>query len=425
MLSNIIILLAILYIINNVNSYTINRMISSSSSFLSSSLSSSSSIYKKSLKLNMISTVAPSKQARLKVVKNRYEGRGDIAGMLDDDNNDDDNYKNFAEADEENSEPPKSGQTITGTIIDMDDNGALLEIGGKMSGYLPIKEASLITIKHMNDVFEIGQQITAEVIGTLKGMPVISLRSAQLVTAWGNVLNIRAADTPFEVKVLEVNKGGAICDAMGLKAFLPGSHFQGIPDESLVGTTIKVKFLDVNEDDGKIVISQRRAMTESQTALKRGEVVAGTVTGLRAYGAFLELDGGVAGLLHISQISYGRVENPETLFTIGQRCKVMILDFDKANGRVALSTKVLEPNPGDMLRDMPSVFEKAEESAKKYHERLEAERLAREAAAKDIVAGLGGAIADPDSDPLLSVADSIESILASVVSDVNKDNASA
>jgi hypothetical protein len=103
----------------------------------------------------------------------------------------------------------------------------------------------------------------------------------------------------------------------------------------------------------------------------------------------------------------------------------MILDFDKANGRVALSTKVLEPNPGDMLRDMPSVFEKAEETAKKYHERLEAERLAREAAAKDIVAGLGGAIADPDSDPLLSVADSIESILASVVSDVNKDNASA
>jgi small subunit ribosomal protein S1 len=373
----------------------------------------------------MIATVAPSKQARLKVVKNRYEGRGDIAGMLDEDNNDDDNYKNFAEADEENTEPPKSGQTITGTIIDMDDNGALLEIGGKMSGYLPIKEASLITIKHMNDVFEIGQQITAEVIGTLKGMPVISLRSAQLVTAWGNVLNIRAADTPFEVKVLEVNKGGAICDAMGLKAFLPGSHFQGIPDESLIGQTIKVKFLDVNEDDGKIVISQRRAMTESQTALKRGEVVGGTVTGLRAYGAFLELDGGVAGLLHISQISYGRVENPETLFTIGQRCKVMILDFDKANGRVALSTKVLEPNPGDMLRDMPSVFEKAEESAKKYHERLEAERLAREAAAKDIVAGLGGAISDPDSDPLLSVADSIESILASVVSDVNKDNASA
>jgi len=422
MISSLIILITILVFINNVVSFTsIMRSTSSSSLLLSSSSSSSSNRSKNILK--MVAT-APSKQANLLKVKNRYEGREDIAGMLDNDD-DLDSYRNFEEADAENMEPPKTGNTITGTIIDMDDNGALLEIGGKMSGYLPIKEASLITIKHMSDVFEIGQQITAEVIGTLKGMPVISLRSAQLVTAWGNVLNIRAADTPFDVKVLEVNKGGAICDALGLKAFLPGSHFLGIPDESLIGTTIKVKFLDVNEDDGKIVVSQRRAMTESQTALKRGEVVQGTITGLRAYGAFLELDGGVAGLLHISQISYGRVENPETLFTIGQRCKVMILDFDKANGRVALSTKVLEPNPGDMLRDMPSVFEKAEETAKKYHERLEAERLAREAAAKDIVAGLGGAIADPDSDPLLSVADSIESILASVVSDVNKDNASA
>jgi len=422
MISSLIILITILVFINNVVSFTsIMRSTSSSSLLLSSSSSSSSNRSKNILK--MVAT-APSKQANLLKVKNRYEGREDIAGMLDNDD-DLDSYRNFEEADAENMEPPKTGNTITGTIIDMDDNGALLEIGGKMSGYLPIKEASLITIKHMSDVFEIGQQITAEVIGTLKGMPVISLRSAQLVTAWGNVLNIRAADTPFDVKVLEVNKGGAICDALGLKAFLPGSHFLGIPDESLIGTTIKVKFLDVNEDDGKIVVSQRRAMTESQSALKRGEVVQGTITGLRAYGAFLELDGGVAGLLHISQISYGRVENPETLFTIGQRCKVMILDFDKANGRVALSTKVLEPNPGDMLRDMPSVFEKAEETAKKYHERLEAERLAREAAAKDIVAGLGGAIADPDSDPLLSVADSIESILASVVSDVNKDNASA
>ena len=156
---------------------------------------------------------------------------------------------------------------------------------------------------------------------------------------------------------------------------------------------------------------------ESQNVdLNRGEVVAGTVTGLRQYGAFLELDGGVAGLLHISQISYDRIDNLESLFTIGQRCKVMILEHDKANGRVALSTKTLEPSPGDMLKDMQNVFEQAESTAKKYHERVEAERTAREAAAKDIVAGLGGD-ADGNGDPLVSVADSIESILASIVSD--------
>ena len=375
------------------------------------------------LKMSSVkSNVMVAKQKKINNIKERYGGRGDMVTMLDiTDDLSSSSYEFFAEADEEEVDPPKVGQLIEGTVIEMDDNGALLEIGGKMSGFLPVKEASLIPIKHVNTALEIGQTISAEVIGTLKGMPVISLRTAQLVVAWEKIIEQRAADAVFEVKILEVNKGGAVCDCLGLKAFLPGSHFLGIPDESLIGNTVKVKFLDVNEEEGKLVVSQRRALSDSQSiSLKRGEVVSGTITGLRNYGAFLELEGGVAGLLHISQISYGRVENPETLFTIGQQAKVMILDFDKSNGRVALSTKALEPNPGDMLRDMASVFEKAEETAKKYHERLDAERLARESAAKDIVAGLGGAIADSDSDPLSSVADSIESILASVVSDNKK-----
>lgn len=186
-------------------------------------------------------------------------------------------------------------------------------------------------------------------------------------------------------------------------------------DESLIGTTVTVKFLDVVEDEGKVVISQRRALGDSQMVFKRGEVVSGTVTGLRAYGVFLELENHLAGLLHISQISFDRIDSLDKLFTVGQKIKVMILDHDKLNGRVALSTKTLEMNPGDMLRDQASVYENAEKTAALYHERLEAERAAREAAAKDIVAGLGGNM-DNNGDGS-SVADSIESILASIVSD--------
>lgn len=175
--------------------------------------------------------------------------------------------------------------------------------------------------------------------------------------------------------------------------------------------------MDANEDEGKLVVSQKLALSgTNNTDLKKGEVIAGTITGLRPYGAFLELEGGLAGLLHISQISYDRIENLESLFSIGQKCKVMILDYDRVNNRVALSTKNLEANPGDMLKDMNSVFENAEETAKKYQARVESERLAREASAKDIVASLGGAIDDSNSANLASVADSIESILASIVS---------
>lgn len=171
-------------------------------------------------------------------VKKRYDGRQDIATMADEP---DISMKDlFDEADREEVDPPTVGQTVSGVVIEMDDNGALIEIGGKMSGFLPIKEAALITLKHMADVLEVGQQVTGEVIGTLKGMPVISLRNAQLVSAWEEILKFRAEDLPFEVKVLEVNKGGAVCLAFGLKAFLPGSHFHGLADESLIGTNIMV-----------------------------------------------------------------------------------------------------------------------------------------------------------------------------------------
>jgi small subunit ribosomal protein S1 len=362
-----------------------------------------------------VATRAVSKHRALEHAKGRLVGRLDIGSMSGETEAD---YQAFVEADKEEMDPPKNGQTITGTIIEMDDNGALLEIGGKMSGYLPVKEASLLPIKEVNSIFDVGQQVTAEVIGTLKGMPVLSLRSAQLAMAWEQVLNMRAADSVFEVKVLEVNKGGAICSFLGLKAFLPGSHYLGLPDASLVGQTLKVKFLDVVEDEGKLVVSQRRALAESHNSMfKKGDVVTGTITGLRNYGAFLELEGGMAGLLHISQISYDRIDNVEKIFQIGQKCKVMILEHDKANSRVALSTKTLEEKPGDMLKDMSAVFANAEVTARKFHERMESERKAREAAAKDIVAGLGGSVSASGADPLVSVAESIESILASIVSD--------
>lgn len=357
-------------------------------------------------------------------VKDKSIGRDDLDTMLSEEMA---TYDEFTEAAGEEENPPKVGETITGTIIEMDDNGALLSITGKMSGYLPLKEASLIPIKHVNTVVDMGAEVTAEVIGTLRGMPVISLRSAQLIQAWDEILKVRADDETFDAKVIEVNRGGAVCSAFGLKAFLPGSHYLGVPDESIIGNTVQVKFLDVNEEEGKLVISQRRALMENQnTDLNRGEVVSGTITGLRQYGAFLELDGGVAGLLHISQISYDRIDNLESLFKIGQRCKVMILEHDKSNGRVALSTKTLEPSPGDILKDMQSVFDNADETAKKYHERMDAERQAREAAAKDIVAGLGGNVGENSGDALGTVADSIESILASIVSDAPEgENAEA
>ena len=193
----------------------------------------------KSSSINMVAVV-DGKQRQLDMGKEKYAGRSDLVSMIDVEEDEVDAYNLFAEADNDQESPPKTGQTITGTVIEMDDNGALLEIGGKMSGYLPLKEAALIPIKHVNTVLEIGQELTAEVIGTLKGMPVISLRTAQLIVAWEQALQTRATDATFEAKVIEVNRGGVVVDAGGLKCFLPGSHYMGTPDESIIGNIVKV-----------------------------------------------------------------------------------------------------------------------------------------------------------------------------------------
>ena len=183
------------------------------------------------------------------------------------------------------------------------------------------------------------------------------------------------------------------------------------------GQTLPLKFLEVNQEGNKLVVSNRKAVVEQQMAdLSRGDLVSGLVKALKPYGAFVEV-GGMSGLLHISQISYDRIDDLEKVLQPGMQVKCMIIDHDKVNGRIALSTKTLEPEPGDMLKDPAMVFAKAEETAEKYHQRMEAERKAREEAARDIVMGLGDSLDDlgdsdeDSSDPLADVSDSLDSLL--------------
>jgi small subunit ribosomal protein S1 len=193
----------------------------------------------------------------------------------------------------------------------------------------------------------------------------------------------------------------------------------------LVGQKLPLKFLEVNQETNKLVVSNRKAVVETQMQdLSRGDLVTGVVRALKPYGAFVEV-GGMSGLLHISQISYDRIEDLEKVLQPGMEVKCMIIDHDKVNGRIALSTKSLEPNPGDMLKDPQMVFDNAEESAQKYHAKMEQERKAREEAARDIVLGLGDSLdglgddfnGDDDgesssSDPLADVSDSLDSLLS-------------
>ena len=332
-------------------------------------------------------------------------------------------YDDFDSAVEATSYAFNRNDVVKGSVVQYDNGGCIVDIGAKASAFLPVAESALVQEQgdNIEDLIELDQEMDFQIISEEdeNGQLLVSVRRIQYREAWEKVVAKQAEDEVFEAKVIAVNRGGAICLVEGLRGFLPGSHLTGqLPTEDLIGQTLPLKFLEVNQEDNKLVVSNRRAVVEQQMAdLSRGDIVGGLVKAIKPYGAFVEV-GGMSGLLHISQISYDRIDDLEKVFQPGQTVKCMIIDHDKVNGRIALSTKTLEPEPGDMLRDADKVFEMAEETAKKYHERMEAERKAREEAAKDIVMGLGDSLDDLSSDeseakdPLADVSDNLDSLLS-------------
>ncbi|KAF2312705.1 hypothetical protein GH714_039703 [Hevea brasiliensis] len=192
--------------------------------------------------------------------------------------------------------------------------------------------------------------------------------------AWERCRQLQAEDAIVKGKVVGANKGGVVALVEGLRGFVPFSQISSKSTaEELLDKELPLKFVDVDEEQSRLVLSNRKAMADSQAQLGIGSVVTGTVQSLKPYGAFIDI-GGINGLLHVSQISHDRVSTVPT----GDTLKVMILSHDRERGRVSLSTKKLEPTPGDMIRNPKLVFEKAEEMAQTFRQRIaQAEAMAR------------------------------------------------
>lgn len=339
-------------------------------------------------------------------------------------------FEDFDAAVAETSYSFERNSIVKGICVEYDQSsggGCIVDIGAKASAFLPQHEAALIQApgNAIESLVSLDEEYDFQIISEEddNGQLLVSIRRIQYRAAWDKVVELQASDEVLEADVIAVNRGGAICLVEGLRAFLPGSHLTGqLPTEDLIGQKLPLKFLEVNQENNKLVVSNRKAVVEQQMAdLSRGDLVSGIVKALKPYGAFVEV-GGMSGLLHISQISYDRIEDLEAVLQPGMQVKCMIIDHDKVNGRIALATKTLEPEPGAMLKDPDMVFEKAEETAKLYHERMEKEREARENAARDIVLGLGDSLddlggsddsnAEKSSDPLADVSDSLDSLLS-------------
>jgi len=273
------------------------------------------------------------------------------------------------------------GTKVKGTVFKTDNNGALVDITAKSSAYLPVQEACIHKIKHVEDagIFP-GLKDEFVIIGEneIDDSLIVSLRSIQYELAWERCRQLQTEDVVVKGKVVSANKGGVVAVVEGLRGFVPFSQISSKSTaEDLIERELPLKFVEVDEEQSRLVLSNRKAMADSQAQLGIGSVVIGTVQSLKPYGAFIDI-GGINGLLHVSQISHDRVSDIATVLQPGDTLKVMILSHDRERGRVSLSTKKLEPTPGDMIRNPKLVFEKAEEMAQTFRQRIaQAEAMAR------------------------------------------------
>ena len=266
------------------------------------------------------------------------------------------------------------GDVVAGTVFSLEPRGALIDIGAKTAAYIPIQEMSINRIDNPEEVLQSNETREFFILADENedGQLTLSIRRIEYMRAWERVRQLQAEDATVRSLVFATNRGGALVRIEGLRGFIPGSHISTRkPKEELVGEELPLKFLEVDEERNRLVLSHRRALVERKmNRLEVGEVVIGTVRGIKPYGAFIDI-GGVSGLLHISEISHDHIDTPHSVFNVNDEVKVMIIDLDAERGRISLSTKQLEPEPGDMVKNPEVVYEKAEEMAAKYREQMQ------------------------------------------------------
>ena len=267
------------------------------------------------------------------------------------------------------------GDTVAGTVFSIEPRGALIDIGAKTAAYIPIQEMSINRVDAPEEVLQSNETREFFILTDENedGQLTLSIRRIEYMRAWERVRQLQTEDATVRSGVFATNRGGALVRIEGLRGFIPGSHISTRkPKEDLVGEELPLKFLEVDEDRNRLVLSHRRALVERKmNRLEVGEVVIGTVRGIKPYGAFIDI-GGVSGLLHISEISHDHIDTPHSVFNVNDEVKVMIIDLDAERGRISLSTKQLEPEPGDMIKDRQLVYDQAEEMAARYREQMQA-----------------------------------------------------
>lgn len=257
----------------------------------------------------------------------------------------------------------KKGDSVEGTLASVTGKEILIDVGGKTEGVVGEKEYD--QIRGFVSELKVGDKVTGIVISAEndRGQLVLSLRKAGADFRWQKMEKLLKNGETISVKGVEINKGGLIVEIEGLRGFVPTSQLS-MENQSqvqkLINKTFPVIVIEVNKDSNRLIFSERQLTAASDLVkklesvngkVKVGEKYKGKVSAVMPYGIFVNLDNGADGLVHISEISWAKVENLETLFKVGEDMEVLVLGISQTDGKLNLSIKQLQPDPWLKIAD--------------------------------------------------------------------------
>ncbi|OGH94137.1 MAG: hypothetical protein A2X42_00180 [Candidatus Margulisbacteria bacterium GWF2_38_17] len=259
---------------------------------------------------------------------------------------------------ENNLQDYKEGDLITGDIISLEKDGVLVDVSYKSEGLIPLSETGITNNKEMEEFFVPGKKLTLKIIKleSKEGFIMLSKKMADFEKGLDEIAKAYENTSPLEAKIENAVRGGLIVTIFGHKGFLPASHIikeKNENMEALVGKKLEVVVIDFDKTRKKIIVSNKNALKQSAkkeskdnilVTLEAGMVVNGKVSSIKNFGVFVDI-GGVEGLIHISELSWCRVNNPEEILKVGQDIDVFVLGVDKEGKKVSLGYKQLFPDP--------------------------------------------------------------------------------
>lgn len=261
------------------------------------------------------------------------------------------------------------GDKVEATVIQVDRDKVFVDLGTKSEGVVPLNELSEAAIESAHDHVKVGDKITVVVIKPegSDGNAIVSKKRADFEETWNRVVRAFEDGEPVTAQVVDRVKGGLVVD-LGVRGFVPATHvgsgkLRNI--EKYVGQPLELKILEIDRERKKVVLSNKLAEEEKSASVKEnfftevspGDVLEGTVRRLADYGAFIDL-GGIDGLLHISEMSWMRINHPREVLKVGQKIKVMVLRLDQGTGKISLGLRQVLPDPWNLIRENYKIGQK-------------------------------------------------------------------